>query len=84
MRGSNQMFYKVEVEKSLYLELLIEADSEKQALEAAENAMYFDEYDEVVEDWGWEYDVEDISEKVKPDVVDGLRRMSTYVDGRKG
>jgi hypothetical protein len=64
------------------LELIIEADTEAEALEAAENAMYFDEYDEEIEDCGWEYEVEDISDKVKPD-VDGFRRRCTYVDGRQ-
>ncbi len=79
---SKPMFYKVEVEKSMYIELIVEADTEEQALEAAENAMYFDEYDEKIEDCGWEYDIENITDKVHPSIVDSLRLTDTYVDGR--
>ena len=77
------MFYKVDIEKSSYLELIIEADTEAEALEAAEDAMYFDEYDEKIEDCGWEYTVEDITKKVGDSQVENIRRMDLYVNAKE-
>jgi hypothetical protein len=77
------MFYKVEVEKKLAIGFVIEADNEEDALYAAKEAIYFDEYEDSIEDCGWEYDVEKILDNAHPSAEEILREGDNYIKARK-